>query len=71
MWLCPGQEGAGFKSLNMFEPRPTPADFIFNLSILVFEINGLICAVVFSLFVYAIVRFASRRNAAFLSTPSA
>jgi hypothetical protein len=60
--LCRGQEGAGFQSPNMFEPRATPADSIFNLSILVFEITGLIFAVVFSLLVYAIVRFAPRRE---------
>jgi cytochrome c oxidase subunit II len=55
--LCRGAEGTGFQSPNMFEPRSTPADSIFHLSILVFEITGLIFAVVFSLLVYAVVRF--------------
>jgi heme/copper-type cytochrome/quinol oxidase subunit 2 len=58
--LCRGQEGTGFQSPNMFEPRSTPADSIFNLSILVFELTGLIFAVVFSFLVYAIVRFRKR-----------
>jgi hypothetical protein len=46
----------------MFEPRSTPADLIFNLYILVFEVTGLIFAVVFSLLVYAIAWYRKRAH---------
>ena len=45
---------------NIFRPASTPADSIFHLSLLVLAVTGLIFLVVFSLIVYAIVKFRRR-----------
>jgi cytochrome c oxidase subunit II len=45
---------------SIFRPQSTPANSIFHLSLLVLAITGLIFAVVFSLLVYAVVKFRKR-----------
>jgi cytochrome c oxidase subunit II len=46
---------------SIFSPASTPARWIHELSLLVFAVCGLVFVVVFTLLVYAIVRFRSRR----------
>jgi cytochrome c oxidase subunit II len=45
---------------NIFAPQSTPAQSIFDLSLLVLMVTGAIFIIVFSLLVYAVVRFRSR-----------
>src|ERR1700740_3596196 len=45
---------------NIFAPESTPAKSIFDLSVLVLVITGIIFAVVFTLLVYSIVKFRGR-----------
>jgi cytochrome c oxidase subunit 2 len=47
---------------NIFKPESTPADSIFNLSILVLIITGVIFLIVGSLIVYSITKFRKRRK---------
>lgn len=47
---------------DIFKPASTPADAIHRLSLFVLVITGLIFAVVFSLLVYAVVKFRRRSN---------
>src|SRR5262245_13615097 len=51
---------APLSSTNIFAPASTPAKSIFGLSLFVLVITGLIFVVVFTLLVYAIVKFGSR-----------
>ena len=45
---------------NIFSPSSTPADSVYHLSLFVLVVTGLIFAVVFSLLVYALVKFRQR-----------
>ena len=58
--LCLGAPADSSQSLNIFHPASTPADSIFHLSQLVLAVTGLIFLVVFSLILYAIVKFRRR-----------
>ncbi len=49
---------------NIFAPQSTPAKSIFNLSLFVLTITGIIFAVVFTLLVYAILKFRARSASA-------
>jgi cytochrome c oxidase subunit II len=55
--LCFGAPADNSQTPNIFRPASTPADSIFHLSLLVLSVTGLIFLVVFSLIVYAIVKF--------------
>jgi len=50
-------ESASSNNLSIFAPESTPAKSIFDLSIFVLSITGIIFIVVFSLLVYSIVKF--------------
>jgi cytochrome c oxidase subunit 2 len=56
--LCSATGGPAVPSI--FKPESTPADSIYHLSVLVLTITGLIFVVVFSLLVYALVKFRRR-----------
>src|SRR3984957_6031738 len=58
--LCFGVQADSPRSPNIFKPESTPADSIFHLSLLVLTVTGLIFLVVFSLIVYAIMKFRRR-----------
>jgi len=58
--LCFGAPVDSSRSPDIFKPESTPADSIFHLSLLVLVITGLIFSVVFSLIVYAIVKYRRR-----------
>jgi cytochrome c oxidase subunit 2 len=58
--LCFGASVDSSQSPNIFKPESTPADSIFRLSLLVLAVTGLIFLVVFSLIVYAIVKYRRR-----------
>ena len=58
--LCFGAPADPSQIPSIFSPQSTPADSIFHLSLLVLAITGLIFAVVFSLLVYAVVKFRRR-----------
>ena len=58
--LCFGAPVGSSQTPNIFKPESTPADAIFHLSLLVLAITSLIFLVVFSLIVYAIVRYRRR-----------
>jgi cytochrome c oxidase subunit 2 len=58
--LCLGAPVDSSQTLNIFRPASTPADSIFHLSLLVLAVTGLIFLVVFSLIVYAMVKFRRR-----------
>jgi cytochrome c oxidase subunit II len=58
--LCFGAPLNSSQTPNIFRPASTPADSIFHLSLLVLTVTGLIFLVVFSLIVYAIVKFRRR-----------
>ncbi len=47
---------------SIFSPASTPARSIFDLSIFVLAVSGVIFAVVFSLLVYSVVKFRARRD---------
>jgi cytochrome c oxidase subunit 2 len=51
---------ANLSPTNIFAPLSTPADTIFGLSIFVLSVTGMIFATVFSLLVYAVVKFRKR-----------
>jgi cytochrome c oxidase subunit 2 len=53
---------AALSPTNIFAPVSTPAHSIFDLSLFVLGVTAVIFTVVFSLLVYAIVRFRRRRN---------
>jgi hypothetical protein len=58
--LCFGAQVDSSKSPNIFKPESTPADSIFHLSLLVLAITGVVFLLVFSLIVYAIVKYRRR-----------
>jgi cytochrome c oxidase subunit 2 len=58
--LCLGAQADSSQTPNIFRPASTPADSIFHLSLLVLTVTGLIFLVVFSLIVYAIMKFRRR-----------
>src|ERR1700723_173757 len=60
--LCFGAAVDSSRSPNIFKPESTPADSIFNLSLFVLTITGLIFLVVFSLIVYSIVKYRGRED---------
>jgi len=60
--LCFGAAVDSSRSPNIFKPESTPADSIFNLSLFVLTITGLIFLVVFSLIVYSIVKYRGREG---------
>src|SRR5271170_4897851 len=47
---------------NIFAPASTPAQSIFDLSVFVLEVTGAIFLVVFSLLIYAVVKFRKRNT---------
>ncbi|MGA3240448.1 MAG: cytochrome c oxidase subunit II [Bryobacteraceae bacterium] len=49
-------------STNIFAPNSTPADEIFGLSMFVLAVTGTIFAIVFSLLLYAAIKFRKRAN---------
>src|SRR5437870_1793304 len=49
-------------STNIFAPASTPADAIFGLSVFVLVVTGTIFAIVFSLLLYAAIKFRKRAN---------
>jgi cytochrome c oxidase subunit II len=55
--LCLGATADSSRTPNIFKPVSTPGDSIFHLSLLVLAVTGLIFLVVFSLIVYAVVKF--------------
>src|SRR5215813_7323253 len=55
--LCTGSEPQTSAVPSIFDPRSTPAESIRHLSFFVLSITGLIFAVVFTLLVFAIVKF--------------
>jgi cytochrome c oxidase subunit 2 len=58
--LCVGATGTNPPIPNIFKPQSTPADSIFQLSLLVLAITGLIFVVVSGLLVYSVVKFRRR-----------
>lgn len=58
--LCSAGEPQASSVPSIFEPRSTPADSIFHLSMFVLAITGLIFLVVFSLIVYSIAKYGRR-----------
>jgi cytochrome c oxidase subunit II len=58
--LCLGAPADSPQTPNIFKPESTPADSIFNLSLFVLAITGLIFLLVFSLIVYSIVKYRKR-----------
>ena len=48
---------------NIFAPLSTPAQSVFDLSLFVLEVTGAIFVVVFSLLVYAVVKFRKKGSA--------
>src|SRR5271156_2073462 len=58
--LCFGSSPNSAQVPSIFKPQSTPADSIFRLSLLVLTITGLIFIIVFSLLVYAVVKFRRR-----------
>jgi len=55
-----GAAAAPLSGTNIFAPASTPAHSIFHLSLFVLSVTGLIFAVVFTLLVYAVVKFRGR-----------
>jgi len=51
-----------FSPTNIFAPASTPAHSIFGLSLFVLAVTGAIFAIVFSLLVYAVVKFRGRND---------
>jgi len=51
-------------STNIFAPQSTPAKSIFNLSLFVFTVTGIIFVVVFTLLVYSLLKFRARSASA-------
>jgi len=60
--LCLGAQADSSQVPNIFRPASTPANSIFHLSLLVLTVTGLIFLVVFSLILYAVVKFRRRRG---------
>src|ERR1700683_4692696 len=60
--LCFGAQVDPSHSPNIFKPDSTPADSIFNLSLFVLAITGVIFLLVFSLIVYSIVKYRRREG---------
>jgi cytochrome c oxidase subunit 2 len=58
--LCLGAPANHSQTPSIFKPQSTPADSIFRLSLLVLTITGLIFLIVFSLLVYAVVKYRKR-----------
>jgi cytochrome c oxidase subunit II len=58
--LCFGAPASSAQVPSIFKPQSTPADSIFRLSLLVLTITGLIFVIVFSLLVYAVVKYRKR-----------
>jgi cytochrome c oxidase subunit 2 len=58
--LCFGGPADPSQIPSIFKPQSTPADSIFRLSMLVLTITGAIFAVVFSLLVYAVLKYRRR-----------
>jgi cytochrome c oxidase subunit II len=59
---CLAQSAQHSGSTNIFAPASTPADAIFGLSIFVLAVTGTIFAIVFSLLLYAAVKFRKRTS---------
>lgn len=55
------QDGQSTGLSNIFAPESTPAQSIFDLSLLVLSVTGVIFAVVFTLLVYSLVKFSGKR----------
>jgi cytochrome c oxidase subunit II len=62
--LCFGAPQNPSQLPNIFDPHSTPAKSIYHLSQFVLTVTGLIFAVVFTLLVYAVVKFRSRPGSA-------
>ncbi len=60
--LCSGAPGNPTQIPSIFRPESTPADSIFQLSVLVLAVTGLIFAVVCSLLVYCVAKYRTRRG---------
>jgi cytochrome c oxidase subunit 2 len=60
--LCFGAPTDPAQIPNIFKPQSTPAQSIFQLSMLVLAITGAIFAVVFSLLAYSVAKFRKRAN---------
>ena len=58
--LCIGAPANPSQVPSIFKPESTPADSIFNLSLLVLTVTGLIFVIVFSLLVYAVLKYRVR-----------
>ena len=58
--LCTAKSVADNSIPNIFDPRSTPAHWIYHLSLFVLFVTGLIFAVVFGLLAYVIVKFGHR-----------
>jgi cytochrome c oxidase subunit II len=58
--LCTAKSVADNPIPSIFDPRSTPAHWIYHLSLFVLFVTGLIFAVVFGLLAYVIVKFAHR-----------
>jgi cytochrome c oxidase subunit 2 len=60
--LCFGAPTDPSQIPNIFKPQSTPANSIFQLSVLVLAITGVIFVVVFSLLAYSVTKFRKRGN---------
>jgi len=58
--LCTASEPQANFVPSIFDPRSTPAESIYRFSLFVLSITGLIFAVVFTLLVYAVVKYRKR-----------
>ena len=59
---CAAQAPAPLSPTNIFAPASRPAHLVFGLSLFVVAVCAAIFVVVFALLVYAVVKFAKRRN---------
>jgi cytochrome c oxidase subunit 2 len=57
-----GPAGPPLSPTNIFAPASTPADSVFGLSIFVLEVTAAIFAVVFSLLLYAVLKFRKKKE---------
>ena len=62
--LCATNPGGDNAVPNIFQPQSTPADSIKQLSDFVLAITGMIFVVVFSLLIYAVIKFRQRAGTA-------
>jgi len=54
--------GGGISPTNIFAPDSTPANSLYHVSLFMLEVTGAIFVVVFSLLVYAVIKFRQRKN---------